>query len=177
MKLFIFSLGILFCAQAFADPAQVTGVEPELEDDVAKPDVIKTLTHDGVYFIEPKDGATVPPTFKVKFGVRGMEVQPAGKLVPGTGHHHLIIDNKKVQVNRGMQEEKVIPADDTHLHFGKGQTETEITLKPGKHVLTMQFADGAHRSYGPDWAATITVHVKPEQALNKKSKKKKGKKN
>jgi hypothetical protein len=29
-----------------------------------------------------------------------------------------------------------------------------------RHTLTLQFADGAHRSYGPKWAATLTVNVK-----------------
>ncbi|MBP6707250.1 MAG: DUF4399 domain-containing protein, partial [Achromobacter sp.] len=40
------------------------------------------------------------------------------------------------------------------------QTETELKLAPGKHTLTMQFADGAHRSYGPDLSSTISVTVK-----------------
>ena len=53
-----------------------------------------------------------------------------------------------------------MPTDDTHIHFGKGQTETELKLAPGKHTLTMQFADGAHRSYGPDLSSTISVTVK-----------------
>ena len=54
----------------------------------------------------------------------------------------------------------MVPADATHLHFGKGQTETMLKLTPGKHTLTLQFADGAHQSYGPDLSSTITVEVK-----------------
>ena len=50
--------------------------------------------------------------------------------------------------------------DDQHRHFGKGQTETEITLPPGRYRLTMQFADGAHRSYGEKMRKTIEVTVK-----------------
>ena len=53
----------------------------------------------------------------------------------------------------------VIPKDETHLHYGDGATKATVKLPPGKHQLTMQFADGAHRSYGPAWAATITVEV------------------
>lgn len=109
-----------------------------------------------VYFITPKNGQTVPTQFKVKFGLKGMKVRPAGEDVneKTSGHHHLIIDSGAIP------EGEVIPSDATHLHFGKGQTETEVTLTPGKHKLTMQFADGAHRSYGEKMSATIEVTVK-----------------
>ncbi len=114
-------------------------------------------THDngpGVDFIQPKNGDTVPQTFVVKFAVKGMKVAPAGDMTADTGHHHLLIDVPDVA------EGEVIPMDDKHRHFGKGQTETEISLPPGRHRLTMQFADGAHRSYGPQYRKTIEVNVK-----------------
>jgi hypothetical protein len=107
-----------------------------------------------VYFIEPKDGATVSSPVHVKFGVEGMKVAPAGTMGDNSGHHHLLIDGGPVQ--KGL----VIPADDKSIHFGKGQTETDVKLPPGDHTLTMQFADGAHRSYGPEMSQTIKVHVK-----------------
>ncbi len=107
-----------------------------------------------VFFIEPKDGATVTSPFKVVFGVSGMAVEPAGEIKPDSGHHHLLI-------NAGpMKEGEVIPADATHLHFGKAQTETEVTLAPGNYTLTMQFANGAHQSYGPRMSETIHILVK-----------------
>jgi len=52
-----------------------------------------------------------------------------------------------------------VPTDAKHLHFGKGETQAQVTLPPGRHTLTLQFADGAHRSYGPKWAATVRVNV------------------
>jgi hypothetical protein len=107
-----------------------------------------------VDFVEPKNGATVTATFKVKFAVDGMSVAPAGEVTPGTGHHHLLIDTPDIEEN------VAIPMDDKHRHFGKGQTETEITLAPGKHKLTMQFADGAHRSYGAKFRKTIEIEVR-----------------
>ena len=107
-----------------------------------------------VDFVEPKNGATVGTSFKVKFAVDGMSVAPAGEVTPGTGHHHLLIDTADIEEN------VAIPMDDKHRHFGKGQTETEITLAPGKHKLTMQFADGAHRSYGAKFRKTIEIEVK-----------------
>jgi hypothetical protein len=106
-----------------------------------------------VYFIAPHDGDTVTSPFKVQFGLKGMQIVPAGDMSPDTGHHHLIVDGQPTPAGT------VVPADSTHLHFGKGQTETELTLPPGEHTLTLQFADGAHRSYGPQMSKTIKVHV------------------
>ncbi|WP_222105097.1 DUF4399 domain-containing protein [Denitromonas halophila] len=107
-----------------------------------------------VHFVEPVDGASVAQEFTVKMGVEGIKVQPAGALMEGTGHHHLIINGKPVAAG------VAVPADDTHLHFGKGQTETTLKLMPGQHTLTLQFADGLHQSYGPDMSRTITITVK-----------------
>lgn len=112
------------------------------------------LASGSVHFVEPADGATVAQEFTVKMGVEGMTVQPAGALKDGTGHHHLIIDGQPVPAGTA------VPADATHLHFGKGQTETTVKLAPGKHTLTLQFADGLHQSYGPALSQTITVTVK-----------------
>jgi len=39
-----------------------------------------------------------------------------------------------------------LPATDKILHFGKGQTETMLTLTPGKHTLELVFADYVHMS-------------------------------
>ncbi len=108
----------------------------------------------GVYFVEPKNGAVVGQEFKVVMGVRGYAVKPAGEITPETGHHHLLIDTKPVKKG------DVIPSDEHHMHFGKGQTEVMVKLPPGKHKLQLQFADGAHHSYGPAMRATITVTVK-----------------
>jgi hypothetical protein len=55
---------------------------------------------------------------------------------------------------------QVVPKDSTHIHFGKAQTSTTITLTPGKHRLALQYADGIHRSYGSKMSAAITVDVR-----------------
>ncbi len=107
-----------------------------------------------VHIVEPKNGATVTSPFKVVMSVEGMEVKKAGEMEKRTGHHHLIVDGKAIP--KGT----VVPNDETHLHFGKGQTETELKLAPGKHKLTLQFADGAHKSYGKKMSETITITVK-----------------
>jgi len=107
-----------------------------------------------VSFAEPADNAVVSSPFKVKFAVSGMEVKPAGEMAANTGHHHLIINGRSITAGES------IPFDDTHLHFGKGQTEAEVKLPPGQYKLTMQFANGAHQSYGPGASKTIRVTVK-----------------
>ena len=108
-----------------------------------------------VYFKNLKDGQTVKSPFKVEMGVDGLKLDTAGAIVPGTGHHHLLID-----AGDSIPAGQVVPKDATHLHFGKAQSSAEVPLTPGKHVLTLQFADGIHRSYGSQLAATITVTVK-----------------
>lgn len=107
-----------------------------------------------VFFVEPKDGATVSNPVHVKFGLEGMALKPAGDMTPDTGHHHLLIDGKP------LPKGDVIPATEHSLHFGKAQTETDVTLPPGQHTLTLQLGDGAHRSYGSELSSTITVNVK-----------------
>jgi hypothetical protein len=107
-----------------------------------------------VSFTEPADHATVSSPFKVKFAVSGMDVKPAGDMSTNTGHHHLLINAGSIPAG------EAIPMDATHLHYGKGQTEAEITLPPGDYELTMQFANGAHVSYGPALSKSIHITVK-----------------
>lgn len=106
-----------------------------------------------VFFANLEEGQTVKSPVKVKFGLEGMEVEPAGELHEGKGHHHIIIDGSFIA--RGT----VVPADETNIHFGKGQLETELELPAGEHTLTLQFADGYHQSYGEQMSATITIIV------------------
>lgn len=108
----------------------------------------------GVSFVTPKDKETVTTTFPVEFHVEGMAIAKAGALNKGTGHHHLIIDGKAI--TKG----EVVPKNETHLHFGDGSISTKVTLKPGIHTLTLQFADGVHKSLGEEYSTTISVTVK-----------------
>lgn len=110
-----------------------------------------------VYFINVKDGDTVTSPFKVQFGLSGMGVAPAGVEKANTGHHHLLIDT-----TLSADELKApIPADDKHKHFGGGQTETMVTLPPGKHTLQLVLGDWTHIPFNPPvMSPVITVTVK-----------------
>jgi len=108
-----------------------------------------------VSFGEPLDKAFVTSPVHLSLLVQGMEVRPAADgVIPGTGHFHVNIDAPSTE------EGESIPFDDTHKHFGKGQTEVDLELEKGKHKLTLQFANALHQSYGPEYAKTITVNVK-----------------
>jgi len=107
-----------------------------------------------VYFIEPKDGATVKGPVKVVFGLSGMGIAPAGINQVNTGHHHLLIDDPAVDLT------KPLPATDQVKHFGGGQTETTLDLKPGKHTLQLVLGDWKHQPHNPTLSSpkvTITV--------------------
>ena len=106
-----------------------------------------------VFFKWPKDGSTVASPVFIDMGLEGMIVEPAGKVKSGFGHHHLLINQKF------WPEGSVIPTRDTTLHYGQGQTDTSIELDPGTYILSLQFADGVHVSYGEKMSATIKINV------------------
>lgn len=107
-----------------------------------------------VSLLEPASGAVVSSPFKVRFGVKGLTVAPAGEIAANSGHHHLLINLDAIASGAS------VPFNDRHIHFGRGQTEAEVTLPPGNYKLTAQFANGAHQSYGPALSQTISVTVK-----------------
>ena len=110
-----------------------------------------------VSFSNVKDGDTVPRKFTYKFEVTGYGLSPAKDgLIEGTGHHHMIID----EAGSFFPDGEAIPMDATHKHYGKAQTEGVLELEPGKHKITLQFANANHESYGKEFAKTITVDVK-----------------
>ena len=106
-----------------------------------------------VYIVSPKDGDVVGKTFTVVFGLKGMGVAPAGVEKEHTGHHHLLVDFETLP-------EGGVPMGEGPLHFGKGQTETEVTLEPGKHTLQLILGNYLHVPHTPPVVSekiTITV--------------------
>jgi hypothetical protein len=139
-------------AEAPAAQAPVAAAVPAVAELPAVPAAAK------VRFLAPADGAVIEGPLEngkiavaVKMGVEGIELKPAGPVEAGSGHHHILIDVEPIAAGT------VIPMDEQHVHFGKAQTEATLALTPGPHRLSLQFADGVHRSYGPQLAATIAV--------------------
>jgi Domain of unknown function (DUF4399) len=96
-----------------------------------------------VHFVGLYDGAKLPTRVTIRFGLRDMGVAPAGLERANSGHHHLLIDTELPPLD------KPIPNDFNHLHFGAGQTEAEVTLKPGPHTLQLLFGDKDHVPHNP----------------------------
>jgi hypothetical protein len=108
-----------------------------------------------VYFKNLKNNQTVTSPVKIEMGVDKMKVDTTGPVVAASGHYHIFIDAEDF-----LASGTIVPKDSTHLHYGKAQTEATVPLTPGKHKLTLQFADGLHRSYGAQLATTVNVNVK-----------------
>ena len=108
-----------------------------------------------VYIVSPKDGAKVKSPVTVVFGLKGMGIAPAGIKFDNTGHHHLLVDG---EVPADLSQP--LPANEHNIHFGKGQTETSLTLPPGKHTLQLLLADSLHTPHDPAvMSKKITITV------------------
>jgi hypothetical protein len=115
-----------------------------------------------VYFVNLEDGATVSSPVKVMFGLSGMGVAPAGTEKENTGHHHILVNRAPLGEGEDGAEELdyPLPADDNHVHFGGGQTETMLELAPGQHTLQLVLGDMNHIPHNPPITSdviTITV--------------------
>jgi hypothetical protein len=140
--------------EAEAEGSQVEAVEEVVEEIELKGAAAELKEGQGVYFVSPEDGAELSSPVVVEFGVEGMDVEPAGSLSLDKGHHHIVINASFIE--RAV----VVPADETHIHYGKGQLSDSLNLEPGEYTLTMQFADGLHNSYGEQMSSTINITVK-----------------
>jgi hypothetical protein len=115
------------------------------------------------YFTNLQNGDKVVSPFRVAFAVSGMGVSPVkAGMIEGTGHHHILID-----LPLPADIKKPIPFDTPgeaahqhYKHFGGGETETTLSLPPGKHTLRLLFADAAHVPYYID-SQVVTVEVLP----------------
>lgn len=126
--------------------------QQKMEKELGLPQVAPTGAK--AYFINLKDGDTVTSPVFIQFGLKGMGVSPAGNNVENTGHFHVLIDNPTVTYTA------TLPTTEQIKHYGGGQTETELVLKPGKHVLQLLIADWKHQPHNPavqSPAITITV--------------------
>ena len=97
-----------------------------------------------VYIITPREGQRVRSPITVRFGLRNMGVTRAGDTTPNMGHHHLLVD-----VTDPIEPNEPLPTDRKHLHFGAGQTETQLDLPPGKHTLQLVLGDAEHKPFNP----------------------------
>jgi len=94
------------------------------------------------HFTNLKDGDVIESPFVARFGLAMRGIVPAGKTVGRAGHHHLLVNQ-----SLPMDFKKPLPFNDQYIHFGKGQMEAVLNLKPGKYNLTLLLADEGHIPY------------------------------
>ena len=86
-----------------------------------------------------ENGKTYSSPIKLNFIIKNMRVLKAGVNEKNSGHHHLLINLKD------LPDLKLsLPMTKNIIHFGKGQTSTNLKLKPGKHTIQLLFADYSH---------------------------------
>ena len=139
-------------AAAKPAPLEVSASQPILSSGYKK---VAAPADAAVYFVNLKNGDNVSSPVRVQFGLKGMGVAPAGVEKAGTGHHHLLVGVNSVDVNAPL------PTDDRHRHFGGGQTEVMLDLKPGTHTLQLLLADQNHIPHHPPvLSERITINVR-----------------
>jgi hypothetical protein len=110
-----------------------------------------------VFFVEPKDGATVKSPVHLQFGIENYQVAavPQGTVDTarsGMGHYHVGVDTDCLSAGTAIQ--KAAP----WVHFGTGNSEIDMQLPPGMHKLTLELGDDMHRAVeGLCTSITVTV--------------------
>ncbi len=94
------------------------------------------------YFSNLKDGDSRVSPFVLRFGLSMRGIVPAGQTAGRAGHHHLLINQPLP-----LDFKKPLPFTEKYIHFGKGQMETVINLKPGTYDLNLLLADQGHIPY------------------------------
>jgi hypothetical protein len=125
----------------------------------AKKSTKASKTHPRVFFVEPKNGATVTSPVHLKFGSSGTQISPVPpgevtKVRPGMTHYHVGIDQKCLPAGK-----TIVKGTPSWVHFGKGEAEFDTQLTPGKHTLALQLGDDLHNTVAGA-CSVITVNVK-----------------
>jgi hypothetical protein len=114
-----------------------------------------------VFFVEPKNGATVSSPVHMKFGSEGIEIAavPPGDITkaqvrPGKAHYHVGIDQSCLAPGKN-----IVKGTPSWVHFGDGKDVFDSQLTPGKHKLALQLGDDMHDTI-PGTCQEITVTVK-----------------
>jgi hypothetical protein len=112
-----------------------------------------------VFFIEPKNNATVSSPVKMKFGSEGIEIAPVpqGEVTttrPGMAHYHVGIDQDCLPPGKN-----IVKGTPSWVHFGDGKDTFESQLTPGKHKLALQLGDDLHNTM-PGACQVINITVK-----------------
>ena len=111
-----------------------------------------------IFFVEPKNNATVKSPVHLKFGIENYKIAPVPEgdvktARPGVGHYHVGVEQDCLKPG-----ETIVKGTPQWVHLGKGDTEMDMQLTPGKHKLSLQLGDDLHNTV-PGLCSTITVNV------------------
>jgi hypothetical protein len=107
-----------------------------------------------VYFGNLANFAQLESPFKVEMKAENLIVEPAIMGVKeGSGHFHIIVDGPLSPPG------SPIAKNETHIHYGQGESETILDLPVGPHTLVLQFAKGDHIPYDPALVQLINITV------------------
>jgi hypothetical protein len=112
-----------------------------------------------VFFIEPKNNATLSSPIHMKFGSSGIEISPVPpgdpkETRPGVAHYHVGIDQNCLPPGKN-----IVKGTPSWVHFGDGKDVFDSQMSPGKHKLALQLGDDLHNTM-PGACQVITVNVK-----------------
>lgn len=143
IKFVVLSLLLALASLAFSESSDLT--------------TLSSVAPDGarVYIVSPTDGQILSSPVRVVFGSEKIAISPADTEVANSGHHHLLID---LDALPGM--DLPLPASTQLIHFGKGQTETTLTLEPGEHSLQLLLGNYIHVPHTqPVMSPKITILI------------------
>jgi hypothetical protein len=131
--------------------------EPAPADDPPAPAAAPAPTSGRVTIVSPAEGAEVPAgPLEVTLEVSGVAIVQAGDTTPGTGHHHLYLDEDLAPMDQPVPS---IPGRVVHMGDGSA-TYTFDDVAPGEHRLIAVVADGVHVPLDPPVVDTVTFTVR-----------------
>lgn len=144
-----------------AAPAPAAAAGEHADHDMATMTMSPAAAPNGarVFFVEPKEGATVSSPVHFVFGSEKFTISPVpqGEVEhprPGMGHYHLGVDTDCMTANQ------VIPkGTPSWVHFGKGDDKIDMQLTSGPHKFALQIGDDLHRTIA-GLCQTLTLTVK-----------------
>ena len=140
--------------------AMVAGSGAFVSAQAKKPATKKPATKRArVFFVEPKNGATVTSPLHMKFGSENIQIAavPQGDVTTarkGIAHYHVGLDQNCLPPGKN-----IVKGTPSWVHFGDGKDVFDTQLTPGKHKLSVQLGDDLHNTL-PGTCQTITVTVK-----------------
>jgi hypothetical protein len=113
-----------------------------------KPNVTPGPDDPTLFFFEPEDGDTTDNPVYVRIGNANLG-STTGPVVA-----HLLIDTGCVTPGQ------IIPTDDAHLRFDKGQIDRRVELTAGQHRLCLEASDENNIALdGPGMVQVIDINV------------------